>query len=106
MPRLASPTFNRVMIWSLVLSSSRISRSHAWRSSRLSQDVSNGSTGSCTVVQLAFSTDAGGFEQDASMMYFPLCFQLLGLDGSQARLTGLATGLPCRDSRQQVLLPL
>ena len=40
----------------------------------LAQDVSEGSTGHFTVVQFAFSTDVGGCEQDASMMYFPLCF--------------------------------
>jgi hypothetical protein len=31
---------------------------------------------------------------------------LLGFDGKEARLTGLANGLHCRDLRQQVLLPL
>ncbi len=40
----------------------------------LAKDLSEDSTGLFTVIQLAFSTDAGGFEQDASMMYFPLCF--------------------------------
>src|SRR5258707_3561883 len=100
MPRLASPTFNSVMIWSLVLSSSRISRSHAWRSSRLSQDLSKGSTGSCTVVQLAFSRHAGGCEQDVSVMHFPLGLYLLGCDGRPARIIRLAQGLHCRNSFQ------
>jgi len=40
----------------------------------LAKDLSEDSTGLFTVIQLAFSTDAGGFEQDSSMMYFPLCF--------------------------------
>ncbi len=31
---------------------------------------------------------------------------MLGFDGKQSRLTGLANGLHCRDLRQQVLLPL
>ena len=37
------------------------------------KDESQGSTGLFTVVQLAFPSDAGGFEQDAPVMHFPLC---------------------------------
>ena len=72
----------------------------------LAQDLSKGSTGSCTVVQLAFSRYAGGFEQDASVMHFPLGLQLLGFDGKPARLIRLAEGLQCPYLCQQLLLPV
>ncbi len=72
----------------------------------LAKNESEGSTGLFTVVQLSFPSNAGGFKQDAPMMHFPLCLQLPGFDGQEARLTGLADGLQCRDLRQQVLLPL
>jgi hypothetical protein len=45
------------------------------------------------VVHLAFSSNAGGFEQDTSMMHFPLSLQLLGFDGKQVGLTELVDGL-------------
>ena len=72
----------------------------------LAQDLSEGTTGLFTVVHLSFSSDAGGFEQDTPMMYFPLSLQLLCFDGKEAGLTELAECLQCRDLYQQVLLPL
>jgi hypothetical protein len=52
----------------------------------LAQDVSEGSTGLFTGFQLSLSSNAGGFEQDAPVMHFPLCLQLVGFDDKEARL--------------------
>ena len=58
------------------------------------------------MVQLAFARNAGGCEQDLSVMHFPLGLYLLGFDGKQARLIRLAEGLQCRHVCQQLLLPV
>jgi hypothetical protein len=56
----------------------------------LAKNESQGSTRPFTVVQLAFSGDPHGFEQDAPVMHLPLSLQLLGFDGEEAGLSGLA----------------
>ena len=72
----------------------------------LAQDVSEGSTGLFTGFQLSLSSNAGGFEQDAPVMCFPLGLQLLGFDDKQARLLREADCLQGRHLRKQVLLSL